>query len=59
VKITIWIRASEGNPRNVTLRTDAKYERRDTPKIVSYGRKLVAAIERGAAGEVIDMEGEK
>lgn len=59
MKIRILIRAHADNPRKVSLETDVKYESRDTPTIGFFGRKLVAAIERGAAGEVIEVEGEK
>lgn len=59
MKIRILIRADADNPHKVTLETDTKYESRDTPTISYFGRKLVKAIERGAAGEVIEVEGEK
>ena len=39
MKITIWIRAAEKSPRKVTLRTDAKYESNDTPKICTFGNR--------------------
>ena len=60
MKITIWIRATpDGDNDKITLRTDVKYESRDTPTIGFFGRKLVKAIERGSAGEVIEVEGEE
>ena len=43
MKITVWIRPDEhGTP---SLRTDVKWEDRDTPVIQRYGMKLAAAIE--------------
>ena len=60
MKVTIWIRTNaDGDNNKITLRTDVKYESRDTPTIGYFGRKLVKAIERGAAGEVIEVEGEE
>ena len=60
MKITIWIRTNaDGDNDKITLRTDVKYESRDTPTIATFGSKLVKAIERGAAGEVIEVEGEE
>ena len=56
MKITIWIRAAEKSPRKVTLRTDAKYESNDTPKICTFGNALLKAIERGAEGETVKVE---
>ena len=57
MKITIWIRANaDGDNDKITLRTDVKYESRDTPTIGFFGRKLVKAIERGANGEMVEVE---
>lgn len=48
MKITVWIRPdAEGN---ATMRIDAKYEGRDTPRIQNFGRRLVKAME-GTGGE--------
>ena len=45
MKITIWIRNDDrGEP---TLRTDMKYEDRDTPMIQMLGNKLIEAIKSG------------
>ena len=47
MKITVWIRPDPKDPtgRSITMRTDPKYENRDTPVIQRYGRKLLAALE--------------
>ena len=58
VKIKIWIRANkDGDNNKITLRTDCKTESYDTPLIWRYSQKLIAAIERGANGEMVEVEG--
>lgn len=53
MKITIWIRTNaDGDNDKITLRTDHKAESSDTPLIWRYSQKLIAAIERGANGEM-------
>lgn len=53
MKITIWIRTNaDGDNDKITLRTDTKAESFDTPLIWRYSQKLIAAIERGANGEM-------
>ena len=52
MKITIWIRPDASGGRCPMLRTDVKYESRDTPVIQNFGTRLVKAIEEG--GEVVD-----
>ena len=48
MKITVWIRPdATGTP---TLRLDAKYEDRDTPRIQNFGNRLVKAME-GTGGD--------
>ena len=51
MKITIWIRPDRDDPtgRDMTMRTDCKYESLDTPVIQRYGRKLLDALEGTAA----------
>ena len=56
MQIKIWIRASADNPRKVELRTDKKYESRDTPTICTFGNALLKAIERGSEGETVKVE---
>lgn len=57
MKITIWIRANaDGDNDKVTLRTDHKPESYDTPLIWRYSQKLIAAIERGANGEMVEVQ---
>ena len=48
----MWIRPDPKDPagRKIVLRTDAKYEDRDTPVIQHYGNRLLAALE-GCGGE--------
>lgn len=48
MKITVWIRPDADG--NATMRVDAKYEDRDTPRIQNFGRRLVKAME-GTGGE--------
>ena len=51
MKITVWIRPDvEGK---ATMRVDAKYEDRDTPRIQKYGRDLMNALE-GCGGNGTD-----
>ena len=47
MQIKIWIRASADNPRKVELRTDKKFESRDTPTICTFGNKLVEVENKG------------
>lgn len=56
MKITIWIRAPKEDDGKITLRTDHKPESYDTPIIWRYSQKLIAAIERGANGEMVEVE---
>ena len=43
MKLTIWIRPDEnGAP---TIRTDLKWESRDTPIVQHFGRELASAIQ--------------
>lgn len=56
MKITIWIRAPKEDNGKITLRTDHKPESYDTPIIWRYSQKLIAAIERGANGEMVEVE---
>ena len=57
VQIKIWIRANkDGDNDKITLRTDHKAESFDTPLIWRYSQKLIAAIERGANGEMVEVE---
>ena len=59
MKITIWIRTNaDGDNDKITLRTDHKAESSDTPLIWRYSQKLIAAIERGANGEMVEAEEE-
>jgi len=44
MKITIWIRTDE-NEKKTTIRTDYKYESRDTPMDQRVGRKILNALE--------------
>lgn len=48
MKITVWIRPDAYG--NATMRIDAKYEDRDTPRIQNFGNRLVKAKE-GTGGE--------
>ena len=60
MQIKIWIRAtSDGDNNKITLRTDCKAESFDTPLIWRYSQKLIAAIERGANGEMVEVEGKE
>ena len=43
MKITIWIRPANSG-RDMTLRTDAKLESKDTPVIQNFGNRLIAAV---------------
>jgi len=43
MKIAIWIRTDEHG--NIRIRTDSKYEDRDTPRICAVGNRLLNAIE--------------
>ena len=57
MQIKIWIRApKDGDNDKITLRTDCKAESFDTPIIWRYSHKLIAAIERGANGEMVEVE---
>lgn len=57
MKITIWIRANrDGDNDKITLRTGHRVESYDTPLIWRYSQKLIAAIERGANGEMVEVE---
>ena len=57
MQIKIWIRANkDGDNDKITLRTDHKAESYDTPLIWRYSQKLIAAIERGANGEMVEVE---
>ena len=56
MKVTIWIRSA--GERGATLRLDAKPESYDTPAVQRFGRALIAAIERGANGETVEVEKE-
>lgn len=56
MKITICIRAKKDDPNDITLRLDHKAESFDTPLIWRYSQKLIAAIERGANGEMVEAE---
>ena len=59
MKITIWIRTNaDGDNDKITLRTDTKAESFDTPLVWRYSQKLIAAIERGANGEMVEAEEE-
>lgn len=50
MKITVWIRHdAEGN---ATMRVDAKYEDRDTPRIQNFGRRLMKAKLAAAARRI-------
>jgi hypothetical protein len=57
MKITIWIRARQDNPRKVEIRTDFKYESRDTPALQTFCHRIIAAIENGGAGETVEAQG--
>ena len=46
----------DGDNDKITLRTDCKAESFDTPLIWRYSQKLIAAIERGANGEMVEVE---
>ena len=60
MKITIWIRANaDGDNDKITLRTYHKAESFDTPLIWRYSQKLIAAIERGANGEMVEVADKK
>ena len=60
VQIKNWIRApKDGDNDKITLRTDCKAESFDTPIIWRYSHKLIAAIERGANGEMVEVEGKE
>lgn len=60
MKITIWIRTNaDGDNDKITLRTDHRVESYDTPLIWRYSQKLIAAIERGANGEMVEVEGKE
>ena len=57
MQIKIWIRApKDGDNDKITLRTDHKAESFDTQLIWRYSQKLIAAIERGANGEMVEVE---
>lgn len=61
MKITVWIRPFDLANDNPTVRTNIKYEDRDTPTIQRIGRKFVAAIggdENGAPMVVEETNGE-
>lgn len=56
MKITVWIRPFDLANDNPTVRTDIKYEDRDTPTIQRLGRKFVAAIGGDANGAPMVVE---
>lgn len=47
MKITVWIRPDADG--TATMRVDAKYEDRDTPRIQNFGRRLMKAMAGGSS----------